>query len=68
MSLKVINNIECVDVKHEAPRIITIKSCDQHKNIFGGPHEYIELEVDNTTYRVLARDLITAADNATRSN
>ena len=66
MSIKVINNIECTDLVHEAPRIITIKSCDKIPP-FAGINKYIELEADNHTYRVLAKDIQDAILNATRA-
>jgi len=61
MPIKVINNIECTCITHEAPRIIAIKSCNKFDN------KYIELEVDNHTYRVLAKDLQDAILNAIRA-
>jgi len=63
MAIKVINNVECTCITHEAPRIITIKSCDK----FIAVDAYIELEVDNHTYRVLAKDLQDAILNAIRA-
>jgi len=62
MPIKVINNIECTCITHEAPRIISINSCEK----FTAVDAYIELEVDNHIYRVLAKDLQDAVLNATR--
>jgi len=66
MPIKVINNIECTDIVHEAPRIITIKSCDTHAGLVG-INKYIELEVDKHKYRIVARDLQDAILNAIRA-
>ena len=62
MSIKVVNNIECFDTKHEAPRIITIQSSDKYNEI----DRYIELHCDNHIYRVKAHELEAAITNATR--
>jgi len=62
MTIKVINNIECWDIKHEAPRILTIQSSDK----FNLDDKWVELSVDNHKYRVKAQDLIDATMNSTQ--
>jgi len=66
VSIKVVNNIECIDIVHEAPRIIAIKSCDKLPP-FAGLNKYIELEADSRTYRILAKDIQDAVFNAIRA-
>jgi len=66
MAIKVINNIECTCITHEAPRIISINSCNKHVSLIG-LNKYVELEVDNHTYRVTAIDLQDAILNAIRA-
>jgi len=60
--LKVVSNIECFDTIHEAPRLIAIQSSDRY-NL---DEEWVELHIDNHSYRVRAQDLHHAIENATR--
>jgi len=58
--LKVTNEVQAFDTRHDAPRVLSVGSCYD----INSTDPWVELKVDNFIYKVKADDLMCAIINS----